>query len=238
MKKGMFVLAGVLVLTVLGSMVAAQDKQAKTTTPSTRSAIDAESAAGKSAAGPREGIKVHGHWTVEVRNADGSLASHTEFENALAQPGTTLLSEFLGRTSIPGNWLVFLTDGGQFGACNAPPSTTPMKCVISEPSDPGSANLIQTNTLIVTSSPAATNRSAQLVLTGNVTAGLDSSVAVVETGLAHCKRTSTAIPTTCAIYGSTPTFLGYETFSHAALTTPVPVKAGQIIQVTITFTFS
>jgi hypothetical protein len=30
-----------------------------------------------------EGIKVHGHWTVEVRNPDGTVASRQEFENAL-----------------------------------------------------------------------------------------------------------------------------------------------------------
>lgn len=183
-------------------------------------------------------FKVHGHWAIDVRNADGTLVSHTEFENALALPGTTLLTEFLGRTSIPGNWLIFLTDGGNAGACGSGVNNPPLKCVISEPNDPGSANLIQTNTLIVTTTPATTSGSAQLILRGNTTAMFNSSVAAVETGLAHCKRTATTIPTACAQYGSTSTFLGNETFSHATLTTPVPVNAGQIIQITITFTFS
>ena len=30
-----------------------------------------------------EGIEVHGHWTIEVRNPDGSLDERYEFENAL-----------------------------------------------------------------------------------------------------------------------------------------------------------
>ena len=32
--------------------------------------------------GSNEGIQVHGHWTIEVTNPDGSLASRTEFERA------------------------------------------------------------------------------------------------------------------------------------------------------------
>jgi len=38
------------------------------------------------AKGPHEGITVHGHWTIEVRNPDGTVVTHREFENAL-QPG-------------------------------------------------------------------------------------------------------------------------------------------------------
>ncbi len=36
--------------------------------------------------GHHEGIAVHGHWTIEVHNIDGSLARHVEFENSL-DPG-------------------------------------------------------------------------------------------------------------------------------------------------------
>src|SRR5713226_7169875 len=48
--------------------------------------------------GPQEGIKVHGHWVLEVRNPDGSLASRSEFENALVPTtGTNLLAALLTR---------------------------------------------------------------------------------------------------------------------------------------------
>src|SRR5579862_760999 len=40
--------------------------------------------------GPSEGIKVHGHWTIDVRNPDGSLSSHSEFDNHLSAGGMTL----------------------------------------------------------------------------------------------------------------------------------------------------
>lgn len=35
------------------------------------------------AKGPQEGIKVHGHWTIVVKNADGTIAARQEFDNAL-----------------------------------------------------------------------------------------------------------------------------------------------------------
>src|SRR5262245_35623432 len=49
----------------------------------------------ESAKGPGLGIKVHGHWTIDVRNPDGSLASHNEFENAFM--GHQPLSGILAR---------------------------------------------------------------------------------------------------------------------------------------------
>jgi hypothetical protein len=36
------------------------------------------------AKGQHEGITVHGHWTIEVKNSDGTLDKHVEFENSLA----------------------------------------------------------------------------------------------------------------------------------------------------------
>src|SRR5439155_9641455 len=48
---------------------------------------------------PGDGIKVHGHWTIDVRNPDGALASHNEFENALEPGGASALSGLLGRSS-------------------------------------------------------------------------------------------------------------------------------------------
>ena len=61
--------------------------------------------------GNHEGITVHGHWTIEVRNPDGKLVSHTEFENALAPSGgAALLAGLLAGTVTPGSWEVYLAD--------------------------------------------------------------------------------------------------------------------------------
>jgi len=47
--------------------------------------------------GNHEGITVHGHWAIDVKNPDGSLAKHVEFENSL-DPGFTVIS---GTVSVP-----------------------------------------------------------------------------------------------------------------------------------------
>lgn len=62
--------------------------------------------------GANEGIKVHGHWTIEVRNLDGALVSHHEFENSLQGGpggGAILLSSVLSRQNTVGAWVIFLS---------------------------------------------------------------------------------------------------------------------------------
>jgi hypothetical protein len=69
--------------------------------------------------GAHEGIKVHGHWTIEVRNPDGKLVSHTEFENALVQPqGAQALVDMLLGYAVPGGYEILLSNGT--GALNGP----------------------------------------------------------------------------------------------------------------------
>lgn len=58
--------------------------------------------------GQHEGIKVHGHWTIEVRDADGTLVTHREFENALTSSGGGELARYLARSSTVGQWNVGL----------------------------------------------------------------------------------------------------------------------------------
>ena len=40
-------------------------------------------AVSRPASGLKSGVKVHGYWKIDVKNPDGKLASHTEFENSL-----------------------------------------------------------------------------------------------------------------------------------------------------------
>jgi hypothetical protein len=65
---------------------------------SERSSAEEKSARG----GRHEGIKVHGHWTIEVHNPDGSLVRHVEFDNTAGDAGLT--GRYRGaasRVSIP-----------------------------------------------------------------------------------------------------------------------------------------
>jgi hypothetical protein len=62
--------------------------------------------------GPSEGIKVHGHWTIEIRNPDGSLASHSEFENELVpDEGSQVLAGVLGNQFTVDSWTLWVSDG-------------------------------------------------------------------------------------------------------------------------------
>ena len=89
---------------------------------------------------PREGVKVHGHWVIDVRNADGSLASHTEFENRLALPGdepfggagNRILAALLGRSSSVGVWEIQL-HGVNVDLCQDLAAPVVNGCVITEP---------------------------------------------------------------------------------------------------------
>ena len=52
--------------------------------------------------GPREGIKVHGHWTIVVKNPDGTVAQRREFDNDLAgDSARTGLIRLLLRQATP-----------------------------------------------------------------------------------------------------------------------------------------
>jgi hypothetical protein len=72
-----------------------------------------------------DGITVHGHWTIDVRNPDGALASHHEFENALEPTGATALSALLARNGTLPSWQLDLI-GASGGPCvSAPVSGDP-----------------------------------------------------------------------------------------------------------------
>ena len=92
--------------------------------------------------GPSEGIKVHGDWTIEIRNPDGTVASRHVFKNALVPGGgDTALARLLGRTLAPFHWRVshrrLLWDRvvPVLPGAATPPDGFP--CVVTEPATDG-----------------------------------------------------------------------------------------------------
>jgi hypothetical protein len=71
--------------------------------------------------GNHEGITVHGWWTIEVKNPDGKVVSHHEFENKLVTTGTNnatqLLSNLLMGSQVSGGMgvLVNFSNGTVLG---------------------------------------------------------------------------------------------------------------------------
>lgn len=58
------------------------------------------------AKGQREGITVHGHWTIEVRDPDGRVATHREFENSFVD--SDVLAKLLVHASTAGGLSITL----------------------------------------------------------------------------------------------------------------------------------
>lgn len=163
-----------------------------------------------------DGITVHGHWTIDVRNADGSLAAHYEFENELANHlgASTFLNGVLARTKRVGRWQVSLSDtNGQ-----------PLIWAV-EPGTPG-ASADQQN--LALSTPTTGPNAGKLVLTGQGTALRTASVGSVQSQTDDCPAPGD--PAAC----NSNAFA----FSQRTLASSVPVAAGQIVQVSVVFTFS
>jgi hypothetical protein len=139
------VLAALFALVLSGSSVVRA--QSRATSPPAPAAAPAKAAPAAQVAHPatpakgqpggtHEGIKVHGHWMIEVRSPDGKLLSHTEFENSFY--GTNLPVQFLNQTFTPGEWGILLGD----------PSTPPCSANFAYPfniNNPGLANQVEYN---------------------------------------------------------------------------------------------
>jgi hypothetical protein len=78
-----------------------------------RPAPPTESATRRGAQGDHEGITVHGHWVIEVRNPDGTVTTRREFENSLQPGGGIGLATLLTGNSISaGSWAILLNGNG------------------------------------------------------------------------------------------------------------------------------
>jgi hypothetical protein len=168
--------------------------------------------------GPAEGIKVHGHWMIDIKNPDGTPAAHHEFENALQTGGALKLAAFLGRVNAPGRWYVLLYSLA--GAANCVQSGVP--CVFSE----GKA-LDATGGDLTVSVPTSGPNQDKLVLSGSFTSPDNRSFFRAFSALNVCPAGSPG----CQV-GS-----GDHSFTMKDFT-PVPVQAGQIVQVTVVISFS
>jgi hypothetical protein len=163
------------------------------------------------------GIKVHGHWTIDVLNPDGSRASHHEFQNALQPPGAANLARFLGKVNSPGMWDVLLYSTA--GAANC--SVAGVPCILSESNYPNGNGPLSVT--VPTSGP----NQDKLVLAGSFPSPDARSLFRVISGVTLCPTGSP---------GCSPGTLGGN-FSLKDFD-PIPVQAGQIIQITVVFSFS
>ena len=185
--------------------------------------------------GQHEGIRVHGHWTIEVRNPDGLVVTHREFENALSPDGANALSSLLSGNSVPGAWKINLAGSPEPCFESVAQPGGPSACgIVPSGASPFSRFAGQSSIFFSLTTSAS---SGQFVLSGTAIAGEVGNVFIVNTQVILCPATNT--PPSCfsgAFSGS-----GGDTiplFTNANLAQPLQVSAGQTIAVTVKISFS
>lgn len=177
---------------------------------------------------PHEGVKVHGHWVIEVHNPDGTLVSKTEFENSLTAGGVFQFTYILSQAATVGLWQVQLSSSNG-GPCQQGSVAT--SCVIVEPNDAMTTSSSVTKNLLaqgITIDPFYMQLSGSATITANQNATIDS----VKTLLGTCSP----LVSTSSCSGNQ--VQGFVSFSGTTLTQPVQVVPGQIVQVTVKISFS
>jgi len=176
--------------------------------------------------GQKEGIKVHGHWTIEVQNPDGTLVTRREFENALTPEGGTTLALVLGLKNTFGEWAIRLkgdTNANEPCAFQDLGSgqLVPIPCVVS-----------QGNGDLKLDVPGSGENANKLVITGQATAQRSGNISTVQTDVGRCQMNSP----NCG--GSGYRFTASPVRDVTGQPTTLPVTAGRIIQVTVIISFS
>jgi hypothetical protein len=165
------------------------------------------------------GVKVHGHWTLQVRTPAGRVVRTYRFHNDLFLPFAAgeLTTNLIG-SGTNGPWQVLLTGSPQ--AC-----LNGNSCGISEPgAEP--AGFQGHNTYNLTK----TTISGGFRLRGSVVADQAGSIGNVHTYLSHCQKT--VAPADC--HGDN----GWSRITQRVLPALVPVEAGQQVLATVDITFS
>jgi hypothetical protein len=173
--------------------------------------------------GRHEGIKIHGHWTIEVRNPDGTVATHREFENSLLGNGAQFLGAILGRHNAVGAWSLSVSSSTVQPCVSA---ASPVQCTIAEPAlgATGGGNIFSTLSVSV-------GATGSLLLSGTAVAGQSGTIDTVQSADYVCANTVS--PSACPP-SATATFQ----FTQGTVNPAVNVSLGQTVAVTVTFTFS
>jgi hypothetical protein len=264
---------GVLLMLLAGQVSVAQQsapvKPAAAATDSVRPAPAAANSAAQPAGKKSEAeapgksldgtIKVHGHWVINVRNPDGTLAGHRDFENSLVilDGGDAFLIGLLGGLYVPGDFMIAIAGS----ACKNGIAGHSSTCgIVRSTATPPGSTLCGPNYLTSICDPSLSSnvvlnpalKGPSITFSGSVAASGAGTITEVTTLFNSCGTAnpgifeedppsppsgpSTMAPTDCT--GSSKTaILGILTYtSHF---TPVPITAaGQNIEVAVTITFA
>src|SRR5882672_10037912 len=117
--------------------------------------------------GQKEGVKVHGHWIIEVKNPDGTRAQYREFDNHLLAEGGAALSAILGQRLVPSTWLIWFGDSNFSNPQPCMRSTFNTSCGISTPLAAQGTTPTEYHPTLTFSAPTTGPNAGKLVLSGN-----------------------------------------------------------------------
>jgi len=187
---------------------------------------------------------MHGHWIVDLRNADGSVAEHRDFENSLLNP--TALYQIVTGLDVTGDFAITIASTGSLVCSTLSGSTSPLgNCVIVASSTAGlggvscggtAAGICNYNLKEVTNGGGG---NGAITLTGTMPVLASGTVTEVGTQLMLCgggTPFTTVDPVGC--YNQTESSgYGYGNFTGTAITA-LNVTTGQTIAFTVVLTFS
>jgi hypothetical protein len=192
---------------------------------------------------------VHGHWVLEIRNPDGSVAQRKEFDNSLTPPsgvatnGAGILAPLLAGTTTVGPWAV----GVNVASVNAFPVDTQQNLVAAQVAN--ACNQLNLEIIGLSGpnaysggeacSPSLTlgNASGQFTLQGvTPLSAVAGPIGGVFTWVFLCPSTSTV----AACLGGS--YFGAPGYSYGSLTSTAPsglnIQVGQDVALTVTNGFS
>lgn len=196
-----------------------------------------------------QGLKVHGHWVINVRNPDGSLAEHREFENSLQASGAGFLVGLLSGYLVPGDWMIVLGPQSGNGACTATYEFCGMvRSTATYPAVGYCAIYYCTGSTLSYAYNFGTDFAGpySIVLSGSITANQTGTIGNVATVLNTCANIAfsstanpssivTSSPATCVSATAQQPWYGPLTGTNI---TPIAVTSGQLVQAIVTITFS
>jgi hypothetical protein len=180
------------------------------------------SIAARSASNPNSvGVKVHGAWTLEVRNSDGQVVKTLRFHNDLTATGASTLAAILSEISTPNYWGIEL-----FGSPNA--------CIFN--SSAAACDIVEANGQRVNghafNNLVVSALSNGVRLKGSATADQDGTITTVWSVLIFCS------PTLAENSCDSSTQTGFGQVTSRTLPSAVNVLSGQQILATVDLTFS
>jgi len=211
----------------------AQSSKAAPTASKAAPAAQKPSLANPAAKGLSTGIKVHGHWVIEVKNPDGTVAAHRDFENSLVQPAT-LLANVLSRQAQLGYWSIVLApSNGNTSPCSA----TGLACFIVENGESCNIAAVAAEDCFVTMQAPVASNGGTVTLAGSAPASFAGTIVTVATDVMECPIGPDSTLGCVENGGPGVAFTSASSTSTPPAFAPVTVAAGQTISATVTFSF-